>query len=67
MGGSPVFQRSGSGRYSANNSYNYGQTPSPAAYQQESNAVVSSTTQGGADVIESCENGSGQSKWIQIR
>ncbi len=66
MGGSPVFQRSGSGRYSANNSYNYGQT-SPAAYQQESNAVVSSTTQGNADGIESCENGAAQSKWIQIR
>jgi hypothetical protein len=49
LGGSPIFQRSGSARYSANNSYNYGQT-SPA-YQQENHKVVSSS-QGNADCAE---------------
>lgn len=58
LGSSPIFQRSGSARYSVNNSCNYGQP----AYQQENNKVIP-TLQGNADSIESDESLPGKRIW----
>ena len=59
MSSSPVFQRAGSGRFSANNSSNYGQT-SPSAQHESYSGVLSPQ----ADLTETNDMGSGQSKSI---